>query len=157
MGPTKRLKIRNEHNGSQAQDPTQMQEPDAPAFDESRFDYFPLEIPEVFPGKKWDPRWLTLVCHYLGSIRWPQCPASGPPISLMEMMVDLFVTFQVTAPVNKKNLRKKQEHCSHITWDQIKFTNHLLSKEESSLWPPPLLTECHSMWMHTLQHVSPFG
>ena len=125
------------------------------ALDESRFDFFPLQIHEEFPGKKWDPRWLALVCHYFGTIRWPQGPASGPPISLMKMMVDLFLTFQVTAPVNKKNLRKKHGHCSHIPSDQIKFTNHLPSGEESLLLPPPLLTECHSMWMHTIQHLSP--
>ena len=54
---------------------------------------------------------------------------SGPPISLMEMMVDLFIAFQATAPVNKKNLKKKHGHCSHIAWDQRKYTNHLPSKE----------------------------
>ena len=61
-------------------------------------------------------------------IRWPREPTSGPPICLMEVTVDLFIAFQVTAPVSKKNLKKKHGHCSHLAWDQIKYTNHLRPK-----------------------------
>ena len=148
------FQIRNElHNQpvQAAEDPRDM---DASASDDPRFVHFPLEIPE-FTGKKWDPGWLTLVCYYFSLLQWQQDPAPGPPISLVDMMVDFFITFQVTSPVNKKNLRKKHGHCSHISWDHIKYTNHLPSKEEALLLPPPLLTECHSMWMHTIQYLTP--
>ena len=66
-----------------------------------------------------------------------------------------FYYVPVDCTSEQKNLRKKHGHCSHISWDQIKFTNHLPSREESLPLPPPLLTECHSMWMHTIQHLSP--
>ena len=148
------FQIRNESNNQARQIADNPQDIHLPLPDDSTFVHFPLEIPE-FAGKKWDPGWLSLVCYYFSLLRWPQDPASGPPISLVEMMVDFFITFQVTSPVNKKNLRKKHGHCTHISWDHIKYTNHLPSKEETLLLPPPLLTECHSMWMHTIQYLAP--
>ena len=151
---TELSKIRNENSNLSTHAPEGESASDALALDESRFAPSPFPIPEI-SGTKWDPRWLTLVCYYFGTIKWPQDAAPGPHISLMEMMVDFFISFQVTSPVNKKILRKKHGHCSHISWDQIKFTNHLPSREESLLLPPPLLTECHSMWMHTIQYLVP--
>ena len=148
------FKIRNEQSDQTSPDPEETRGLQAIAMDDSRYTPRPFPIPE-FEGKKWDTRWLTMVCHYFGTIRWPPNGAPGPPISFMEMMVDFLISFQITVPVNKKNLRKKHGRCSFISWDKIKFTNHLPSREETLLLPPPLLTECHSMWMHTIQHLIP--
>ena len=91
---------------SQARGPTPAQ--NVPPLDESQFQVFPFESPSPFLSPKWDPKWLALVFHYFGLIRWPQGQAQGPPISIMEVMVDFLITFQISTPVNKKKLKKKR-------------------------------------------------
>ena len=123
--------------------------------DPTIFKVYHVDCPEIFPGTKWDHQWLTLVCHCFSIPQWPSDAAQGPPISFMEVLLDLLITFQVTTPLNKKNMKQKHGHCTHLPWEQIRFTNYLPSKEESSLSPPPLLTECHSSWMNTLEFLKP--
>ena len=152
------FKIRNEQEIPRSQARGQVQAQIAQPLDESNFEVFQFQPPSPFLSPKWDPKWLALVDHYFSLIRWPRGQASGPPISLLEVMVDLLITFQISTPVNKKNLRKKHghsRHSSHLAWEHIKYTNLLPSKEETSLLPPHLLKECHSMWMHTIQYLLP--
>ena len=44
---------------------------------------------------------------------------------------------------------------SQFCWDSVEVVNYLPNQSEVKLLPPPLLTECHSAWLHTLDHLKP--
>ena len=107
---------------------------------EHTYSCLPIEIPVSFPGKKWDARWLTLVCQYFSQIRWTSCPAPlAGEISCLEMMVDLLISYQVMTPLNKKNLKRKHGHISHLPWEHISVVNYLPSPAQAAILPPPLI------------------
>ena len=106
--------------------------------------------------KKWDSRWLTLVCHYFSQIRWTSLPVPRfGEICCIEVMVDLLISFQVLTPFSEKNLKRKHGHTSHFKRDDISVANYLPSPDEAALLPPALLTECHAAWLHTLDYLKP--
>ena len=89
--------IRNSHNGANTPlVPVQMPDPSASSCRAYLVDYHTI----------WDHRWLVLVCHYFSLLQWPMDATQGPPISFMEVLLDLLITFQVTTPLNKKNMKK---------------------------------------------------
>ena len=53
-----------------------------------------------FVSSTWDEKWLQLVQHYFTLLRWPNLEKPSVPMALMEIMLDLCVTFQVRVPVN---------------------------------------------------------
>ena len=70
-------------------------------------------------------------------------------------VIDLMVSFQVYTPINQKNLKKKHGSSSQFSWDHVEVVNYLPNQKEVRLLPPPLLTECHSAWLHTLDFLAP--
>ena len=49
----------------------------------------------------WDDRWITLVRHYFGQLKWPdEIPPSDAGVSLLEIMLDSCISFQVRPPIN---------------------------------------------------------
>ena len=84
------------------------------------------------------------------------CPApQSGEISCLEVMVDLLISFQILSPLNKKNLKRKHGQTSHLEWEHTSVVNYLPSPDEAALLPPPLLTECHATWLHTLDFLKP--
>ena len=54
-----------------------------------------------FVNPTWDENWLRLTQHYFAQLRWPQDAAQNETgVSLMELMLDLLIAFQVRIPVN---------------------------------------------------------
>ena len=53
-----------------------------------------------FISPTWDEKWLQLVQHYFTLLCWPSLEKPSVPVALMEIMLDLCVTFQVPVPVN---------------------------------------------------------
>ena len=48
-----------------------------------------------------DENWLRLTQHYFAQLKWPQSePQNETGVSLMELMLDLLIAFQVRIPVN---------------------------------------------------------
>ena len=64
-------------------------------------------------------------------------------------MIDLLISFQICTSLNKKNLKRKHGHTSHLQWEHISVVNYLPSSDEAALLPPPFLTECHATWLKT--------
>ena len=105
------------------------------------FQPFPLEIPVSFPGKKWDGRWLTLVCQYFAQLQWTSCPAPlAGEISCLEVLVDLLISYQIYTPLNKKNLKRKHGDTSHLDWEHISVVNYLPSPKRLPFCPPSSLS-----------------
>ena len=127
------------------------------------FQLFPVGIPVSFPGKKWDGRWLTLVCHYFAQLQWTSSPAPlAGEISCLEVLVDLLISYQVHTPLNKKNLKRKHGHISHLDWEHITVVNYLLSPGEAALLPPPSHRVSRNLAQHnrlseTIGEPSPCG
>ena len=52
-------------------------------------------------SRTWDDRWITLALHYFGQLKWPdEVPPTDSGISLLEIMLDLCISFQVRPPIN---------------------------------------------------------
>ena len=65
----------------------------------------PVPRPWIFPNSFWDPNWLILLCHYFNELRWPPDNHPHPgKISLLELMLDLFISFQTPGPLNVRTL-----------------------------------------------------
>ena len=58
-------------------------------------------LPWTIPNPTWSTLWLHLVCFYFSKLTWPdaQEPQLGS-ISLLEIMLDLFISFQTCGPAN---------------------------------------------------------
>ena len=57
-----------------------------------------------------DAKWLVLVAHYTSFLKWPQPePAQALPISMMEMMLDCCLAFQILPPVSLRLLKRDHE------------------------------------------------
>ena len=68
----------------------------------------PVPRPWSFPNSIWDPNWLLLMCHYFNELRWPSEDSADPgKVSLLELMLDLFITFQTSGPLNVRTLGRK--------------------------------------------------
>ena len=62
---------------------------------------WPFHQVQTFNSPTWDEKWLQLVQHYFALLEWPSVDQRLPvPISLVEIMLDLCLTFQVRVPVN---------------------------------------------------------
>ena len=62
---------------------------------------WPFHQAQTFNSSTWDEKWLLLVQHYFALLQWPSVDQRLPvPISLVEIMLDLCLTFQVRVPVN---------------------------------------------------------
>ena len=54
-----------------------------------------------FNSPTWDENWLQLVQHYFSLLQWPGLEQRNPtPTSVVEIMLNLCLTFQVRVPVN---------------------------------------------------------
>ena len=96
------------------------------------------------------------MCHYFTLLKWPaaQDPQPGN-VSCLEVLTDLMLSFQMYTPINQKNLKKKHGTASQFSWDDVEVVNYLPNPDQVRLLPPPLLTECHSAWLHTLDYLKP--
>ena len=134
----------------------QPQEAVAVAFveDPALFQLYPFHSPEIFPGFKWDRRWLDLVLHYFSLLKWaPICPLNVG-MSCIEVLLDLLITFQIRPPLNARKLKKQGQGIT-LTWNTEECEYYLPSRAEASLLPPPLLTECSFIWLKTLAYLEP--
>ena len=122
--------------------------------DPALFQPHPFQSPEVFPGFKWDRRWLDLVLHYFSLLKWaPICPLNVG-MSCIEVLLDFLITFQIRPPLNARKLKKQGQGIT-LTWNTEECEYYLPSRAEASLLPPPLLTECSFIWLKTLAYLEP--
>ena len=106
----------------------------------------PVPRPWVFITDTWAPNWLLLVCHYFDQLRWPadNCPNPGK-VSLIELRLDLFISFQTTGPLNVRTLGGKflQDVPQHDQKSKLAYY-FLPSPSQSKQLPNPLLVRCSS-------------
>ena len=112
--------------------------------------------PSFFSGEKVERTLVDTRLSLFAQLQWTSCPAPlAGEISCLEVLVDLLISFQIYTPLNKKNLKRKYGHTSHLNWEHISVVNYLPSPDEAALLPPPLLTECHATWLNTIDFLKP--
>ena len=123
--------------------------------------YVPLyQQPSPIPESKMrDPKWLQLVLHYFSLLRWPdpdQVPQVTPiPTSLLELMLDCFISFQILPPVNLRLQKQRQTALQPVDWNKYHTQYFLFSRAENSFFPKPYLTDGSYIWIRTLDFLKP--
>ena len=107
----------------------------------STFD-LPTPLP-AFPA--WDPKWTGLCLAYFAELRWRHDPSNPHSrTSLLELMLDLMVTFQTYLPLNLKQYKGRFEGAPTLRWN-AKAEYWLPSPTEQAKLPKRLLSD----WSHT--------
>ena len=70
-------------NSRTPEDPQEVLQPNGESPAQAYYEPFLTQIPNSFPGKKWDHRWLTLVCHPPNSKVWNSLLEKGNAPSWM--------------------------------------------------------------------------
>ena len=119
----------------------------------------PVPRPWSFTSDTWDPNWLFLVCHYINQLRWPsnECPSPGK-VSLIELMLDLFITYQTLGPLNVRTMGGKflQDVPKHAQKSKLAYY-FLPSPSQAKQLPNPLLVHCSSTFLRTFDFLSQAG
>ena len=102
----------------------------------------PSPLP-VFPA--WDPKWTGLCLTYFAELRWRHDPSNPHSrTSLLELMLDLMVTFQTYLPLNLKQYKGRFQGAPTLRWN-AKAEYWLPSPTEQAKLPKRLLSD----WSHT--------
>ena len=92
----------------------------------------------------WDDRWITLVLHYFGQLKWPdEVPAADSGISLLEIMLDFCISFRVRPPINAplSKLRLPEVPVLPVSTD----VDDPVSTREPSVFGQPGFLQCCSV------------
>ena len=96
-------------------------------------------------------------CRILFSLlKWPETePANPRPMSMIEMMLDCFLAFQILPPVSLRLL--KRDHKVPTATDVSKFDTQyvLFSRKEAALFPTPTLQDASYIWLRTFDYLQP--
>ena len=79
--------------------------------DDAEINYFPRDISlsDIPSSSTWDPRWFDVVAYYFSLLTWPEpAPVAPRPISMLELMLDCLIAFQIRPPVNMRLFTRRQ-------------------------------------------------
>ena len=103
-------------------------------------------LPAVLPAfPSWDAKWVGVCLTYFAELRWRHDPLNPHSrTSLLELMLDLMVTYQTYLPVNLKLFKGRFVGAPVLHWN-AKVQYWLPSPSEQVKLPKRLLSE----WSHT--------
>ena len=119
----------------------------------------PVPRPWIFPNSIWDPNWLILVCHYFNELRWPPDNHPHPSkISLLELMLDLFISFQTPGPLNVRTLGNQflQDVPGHARKSKYAYY-YLPTPSQSQGLPGQLLTHASHTFLRIFDFLYSVG
>ena len=102
----------------------------------------------------WDPKWLDLVKQYFSKLRWPAIDSSGPMVSLLELMLDCLISYQILPPINLRVCAKRRLACP-VKFSTKKHTYTMLCKEDQDCMPAPSITDASGIWIRTFDYLQP--
>ena len=104
----------------------------------------------------WDVKWLHLVAHYFSLLKWPQPePADARPMSMMEMMLDCFLAFQILPTVNLRLLKRDHQVPQGKDLSEFETRYVLFPRREADLFPTPTLRDASYIWLRTYDFLQP--
>ena len=77
------------------------------------------------------------------------------PISMLELMLDCLIAFQVKPPVNMRLFTKRQALPAGMDVSQHDTQYVLFSRHEADLFPPIMLTDASYIWLRTFDFLHP--
>ena len=95
--------------------------------DLSLFQFHPFQVPDPFPGCKWDRRWLQLAMHYFSLLKWALANLLDTGISCLEVLLYFLISFQIRPPLNSRKL-KQQGTGITLPWNPQECEYYLPSK-----------------------------
>ena len=102
----------------------------------------------------WDSKWLHLVAHYFSLLKWPETePVHRKPMSMIEMMLDCFLAFQILPPVNLRLLKRDHKVPTATDVNQFDTQYVLFSRKEAALFPTPTLRDASYIWLWTFDYL----
>ena len=103
----------------------------------------PVPRPWSFPNR--------LMCHYFNELRWPSEDSADPgKVSLLELMLDLFITFQTSGPLNVRTLGRKFQQDVPIKARSSKYAYYYLpTPSQSRGLPGQLLTHASHTFLRS--------
>ena len=126
--------------------------------EEEDLHYLPRDIAfaNIPSCSTWDPKWLDLVAHYFALLKWPSPEPTNPhPISMLELMLDRFIAFQLQPPVNMRLFLRRQTIPAGVDVSQHHTQYVLFPRHEASLFPPTMLTDASYIWLRTFDLLQP--
>ena len=104
----------------------------------------------------WDPRWLDLVKEYFSLLTWPPLDQSppGPMVSLLELMLDCLILFQILPPTNLRVCAKRRLPCP-VKFSTNGYTYTMLTREDQSCMAAASITEASGTWLRTFDYLQP--
>ena len=111
--------------------------------------------PWMIPNPTWSPQWLYLVCHYFSKLSWPDPQERQPGcISLLEIMLDLFISFQTCGPVNIRGNKTRVKVALPPDVPPGKMSYYYLpDRNEQKQLPNLLITQASHTWLLTLKYL----
>ena len=153
----KAMSIRKTQETNQAEHGQQEREEDTPV--EGPLFPRPVPRPWIFPNSIWDPNWLILLCHYFNELRWPPDDHPHPgKVSLLELVLDLFISFQTPGPLNVRTLGNRflQDVPDHARKSKYAYY-YLPTPSQSQGLPGQLLTHASHTCLRSFDFLYSIG
>ena len=124
--------------------------------DDTVFSCREISFVNIPSSSMWDPRWLEVVAHDFSILRWPDPePVNARPVTLLELMLDSLIAFQIRPPVNMRLFNRR--HTLPPGVDTSSYTTQyvLFPRRESELFPQIMLTDASYIWIRTFDFLQP--
>ena len=102
----------------------------------------------TFDSTTWDEKWLQLVQHYFSLLKWPDLEQPSAPVALVEIMLDLCISFQVRVPVNLQ-VTKLQGPGVPVVMPKTPAKYFLPTRKMALVLPPESLKQTSHTFLRT--------
>ena len=115
-----------------------------------------IDVSNIPSSSTWDARWLDVVVHYFSLLQWPTPEPMDPrPCSMLELMLDCLIAFQIRPPVNMRLFSKRHTLPVGVDTPSHETQYVMFSRHEASLFPPTMLTDASYIWLRTFDFLQP--
>ena len=115
-----------------------------------------ISLSDIPSSSTWDAKWLDVVAYYFSLLKWPEPePMVSRPISMLELMLDCLIAFQIKPPVNMRLFTKRQALPAGVDVSQYDTQYVLFPRHEADLFPPVMLTDASYIWLRTFDFLHP--
>ena len=115
-----------------------------------------ISLSDIPSSSTWDAKWLDVVAYFFSLLKWPEPePMVSRPISMLELMLDCLIAFQIKPPVNMRLFTKRQALPAGVDVSQYDTQYGLFSRHEADLFPPVMLTDASYIWLRTFDFLHP--
>ena len=104
---------------------------------------------------QYDIHWLQLVQHCFSLLTWSPAAHPGQPVALLELLFDLFCTFQI--PMPRDLMKHKDVAFPGVKVPRTRKCFHLFPASQGSFPPPVTLKEALCLFFQTILWLNRLG